>query len=257
MGLAVVTGASTGLGYQFARLAAEDGHALLICADEEAIHYAADRLDRLGTTVEAMVADLATDEGFEAFWTRLADRDIDLLFANAGRALGQSFLEQDETAIRRLIDLNVTQTTILLRRAGARMQARGKGRILVTGSIGGFVPGPFDAVYNATKIYLNTLCAALADEWKDSPVTVTCLMPGPTETPIFHREANRLEDAPISDSDNKDDPVEVAKAGYAAMLRGDRQSIPGARSKIITALSGVVPSPILARLHRWGAEPRG
>jgi short-subunit dehydrogenase len=256
MGLAVVTGASTGLGYQYARLAAEDGHALLICADEEAIHEAADKLGRLGATVEATVADLSTEEGFNAFWSWIAQRDIDLLFANAGRALGHSFLEQDEFSIRRMIDLNVMQTTMLLRRAGQKMLARGEGRILVTGSIGRFIPGPFDAVYNATKAYLNTLCGGLADEWRDSPVAITCLMPGPTDTQIFHRDENRFEDAPISDSDTKDDPVEVAKAGYAAMLRGDRQTIPGARSKLITALSGVVPSPLLARFHRRGAEPR-
>jgi len=256
MGLAVITGASSGLGYQFARLAAEDGHALVICADEEEIHEAADKLGRLGAKVEAMVADLATEEGFDALWSRIADRDIDLLFANAGRALGHGFLDQDGADIRRLINLNVMQTTLLLRRAGEKMLARGEGRILVTGSIGGFVPGPFDAIYNATKAYLNMLCVGLADEWKESPVTVTCLMPGPTDTPIFHRDENRLEEAPISESDTKDDPVEVAKAGYAAMLRGEREVIPGARSKLITALSGVVPSPLLARFHRWGAEPR-
>jgi short-subunit dehydrogenase len=256
MGLAVVTGASSGLGYQFARLAAEDGHALLICADEEAIHDAADKLHRLGAVVEAVVADLATEEGFDTFWATVAAHDVDLLFANAGRALGHAFLDQDPVAIRRLVNLNVMQTTMLLRRAGEKMHARGQGRILVTGSIGGFVPGPFDAVYNATKAYLNTLCGGLADEWAESPVTITCLMPGPTETPIFQREENRLEDAPISDSDRKDDPVEVAKAGYAAMMRGDREVIPGARSKLIAALSGVVPAPILARIHRWGAEPR-
>ena len=256
MGTAVVTGASSGLGYQFARLAAGDGHALLICADEEEVHEAADKLRRLGAEVEAVVVDLATEEGFDAFWERVAARDIDLLFANAGRALGHAFLDQDPAAIRRLVNLNVMQTTMLLRRAGAKMAARGEGRILVTGSIGGFVPGPFDAVYNATKAYLNTLCGGLADEWEGTPVTITCLMPGPTDTPIFHREGNRLEEAPISDSENKDDPVEVAQAGYAAMLRGDREVIPGARSKLITALSGVVPGPILARIHRWGAEPR-
>ena len=256
MGLAVVTGASSGLGYQFARLAAEDGHALLVCADEEAIHESAEKLRRLGAKVEAMVADLATEEGFDTFWATVAAYDIDFLFANAGRALGHAFLDQDPVAIRRLVNLNVMQTTMLLRRTGEKMRARGEGRILVTGSIGGLVPGPFDAVYNATKAYLNTLCGALADEWTDSPVTITCLMPGPTETPIFHRDANRLGDAPIAESDHKDDPVDVAKAGYAAMLRGDRAAIPGVRAKLITALSGVVPGPILARIHRWGAQPR-
>jgi short-subunit dehydrogenase len=256
MGLAVVTGASSGLGYQFARLAAEDGHDLILCADEERVHEAAGTLDRLGVKIEAVVADLSTKEGFEAFDARIAHRDVDLLFANAGRALGHAFLDQSEEDILRLIELNVTQTTLLVRRVAARMAARGSGRILVTGSIGGLVPGPFDAVYNATKAYLNTLCAGLSDEWRDSPVTLTLLMPGPTDTPIFHRERNRLDDTPIAESERKDDPVDVAEAGYAALIRGDRKCVPGARTKVIAALSNVVPGPMLARIHRWGAEPR-
>lgn len=253
--LAVVTGASSGLGYQFARLAAQDGHDLIICADEEKIHDAAAKLRSLGAKVEAHVVDLSTTEGLDAFWTAVRDRDIDLLFANAGRALGHAFHEQEWGSIRRLIDLNVRQTTILLHRAGRKMHARGQGRILVTGSIGGFIPGPFDAVYNATKAFLDSLSYALQDEWKDSGVTLTCLMPGPTDTPIFQRPENRFEDTPIAENENKDDPVEVAKAGYEALMRGDRGTIPGARARLLTMLSGIVPDDVLARIHRWGAEP--
>lgn len=252
--LAVVTGASTGLGYQFARLAAQDGHDLIVVADEETIHDAADKLRRLGADVEAMVLDLSTRSGVDSFWSAIADRDIDFFAANAGRALGQAFHDQDWRDVKRLIDLNVLQTTSLLHKVGRRMHARGKGRILVTGSIGGFVPGPFDAVYNATKAYLDSLCYALQDEWRDGEVTLTCLMPGPTETPIFHRDENDLQDAPISDRE-KYDPVEVAEKGYAAAMRGERRAIPGFTSKLITMLSGVVPETVLSRLHREGAEP--
>lgn len=253
--LAVVTGASSGLGYQFARRAVEEGYALLICADEEEIHAAADKLRRLGGQVEAMVVDLSTRTGVDAFWSSIGERDIDLFFANAGRALGRAFHEQDWADVKRLVDLNILQTTTLLHRVGHKMHARGQGRILVTGSIGGFVPGPFDAVYNSTKAYLNSLCSALQDEWKDGPVTLTCLMPGPTDTRIFHREGNDLEASPIAQSDRNDNPVEVANAGYDAMMRGERGVVPGARSKLITMLSGVVPEAVLARIHRWGAEP--
>ena len=253
--LAVITGASSGLGYQFARLAAEDGYDLVIAADEEAIHEAADKLRRLGATVDATVLDLSTRDGVAAFWSRIEGRDVDLLVANAGRALGQAFHDQSWHDVKRLIDLNMLQTTMMLHRMGRKMQARGEGRILVTGSIGGFVPGPFDAVYNASKAYLDSLCYGLQDEWKDSPVTLTCLMPGPTETPIFHRDENDLEDAPIADSDTKFDPADVAREGYEAAMRGDRRAIPGFSSKVITMLSGVVPESILARIHRRGAEP--
>ncbi len=254
-GFAVVTGASTGIGYQLARRAVENGYALLICADEEEIHTAAEKLRRLGGEVEPMVLDLATRTGVHALWQRVDGREIDLFFANAGRALGHAFHEQDWDDIKRRIDLNVLQTTSLLHRIGRKMHARGSGRILVTGSIGGFVPGPYDAVYNATKAYLDSLCYALQDEWRDGPVTLTCLMPGPTETRIFQRRGNWLDDSPIAESESKNDPVEVARAGYDAMMRGDRGVVPGFTSKLITMLSGVVPQSILARIHRHGAEP--
>ena len=254
-GLAVVTGASSGLGYQFARLAAQDGYDLVICADEDEVHAAAEKLHRLGAEVEASVVDLATRAGVEAFWKQIQGRQIDLFFANAGRALGHAFHEQDWSRINRLIDLNVLQTTAMLHRIGAKMQARGSGRILVTGSIGGFVPGPYDAVYNATKAYLDSLCYALQDEWRDSPVTLTCLMPGPTETPLFVRDENRLEEAPITEREKRD-PAEVARRGFDAMMKGERGAIPGFSNKLLTMLSGVVPDSVTARIHRWGAEPR-
>lgn len=255
--LAVVTGASSGIGRILARLAAEDGHDLVICADEERIHEAAEEFGRTGVTVEAHVVDLATREGVDAFWQAIGARQIDLFFANAGRALGHAFHEQDWEKIDRLIDLNIMQTTLLLHRVGKRMHARGRGRILVTGSIGGFVPGPYDAVYNATKAYLDSLCYALQDEWEGSPVTLTCLMPGPVETPIFHREENDLAQAPIAESDSKADPETVARKGYAAMLKGERGEVPGWGAKLAAMLSGLVPGDISARIHRRGAEPRG
>lgn len=253
--LAVVTGASSGIGRILARLAAEDGHDLIICADEEAIHDAAEELRRLGVQVESHVVDLATDSGLEAFWTAIGPREIDLFFANAGRALGHAFAEQEWPAVLHRINLNVMQTTLFLHRVGRRMQAQQRGRILVTGSIGGFVPGPYDAVYNATKAYVDSLCFALQDEWRDMPVTLTCLMPGPTETPIFTRAANDLADTPIASSDSKDDPEKVARAGYDAMMKGERGVIPGWPSRIAAMLSGLLPQDLLAAVHRHGADP--
>ena len=253
--LALVTGASTGIGYQLARRAAEDGYALAICADEEEIHEAAEKLRRLGATVDARVLDLSTRHGVDALKDWIGGREIDLLFANAGRALGHAFHEQDWADVKRLIDLNVLQTTALLRFAGARMLSRGSGRILVTGSIGGFVPGPFDAVYDATKAYLDSLCYALQDEWRGRPVTLTCLMPGPVDTPLFQRAGNRLRDTPIARSETKDDPVHVARAGYDAMMAGRHGVVRGASSRAIALFSGLVPQRLLARFQRSGAEP--
>ena len=253
--LAVITGASSGIGYELARFAVEDHYDLLICADEPEIEDAAEKLRRLGGTVQTMQVDLATRDGTNAFWAAIGDRHIDVFCANAGRALGTAFHEQEWEAIRRLIMLNMMQTTTLLHRVGLRMQAQGQGRILVTGSIGGFVAGPYDAVYNATKAYLDSLCYALQDEWKDSSVTLTCLMPGPTNTPIFTRPENLLADSPIAKSDNLGDVTKTARAGYDAMMAGDKGVVPGVINKLIAMFAGVVPQGILAEMHRRGAKP--
>ncbi|MBC7739083.1 MAG: SDR family NAD(P)-dependent oxidoreductase [Candidatus Saccharibacteria bacterium] len=253
--LAVVTGASSGIGYELARFAVEDHHDLLICADEPEIEEAAHNLRRLGGTVQTMQVDLATREGVDAFWKATGDRHIDIFCANAGRALGTAFHEQEWEAIDRLIMLNIVQTTTLLHRFGLRMHAQGSGRILVTGSIGGFVAGPYDAVYNATKAYLDSLCYALQDEWRDSPVTLTCLMPGPTDTRIFTRPDNLLADSPIAKSDHLDSVTKVARAGYDAMMAGDKGVVPGISNKLIAMFAGIVPQTILAELHRRGAKP--
>ena len=254
--IAVITGASSGLGMRLAQLAADDGYGLILCADEEAIHDVADQMRAGGADVEAMVTDLSTRSGVEAFWQAIGDRPVHLFCANAGRALGQAFADQDWSDIKRLIDLNIVQTTTMLHRMGRRMRDAGQGRILVTGSIGGYVAGPYDAVYNATKAYLNSLSYALQDEWRDNGVTLTCLMPGPTETPIFHRDGNDLDDTPIAERE-KDDPDEVAERGYKAVMAGERGAIPGLHNRLITMLSGIVPDAISARIHRAGAEPKG
>lgn len=255
--LALITGASSGLGRILARLAADDGHDLILVADEPEIEDTAAEMRGRGVTAQAHVIDLATRDGIDALWQALGDRVPDLLFANAGRALGHAFHEQDFAKVRRLIDLNMVQTTLLLHRVGRRMHARGSGRILVTGSIGGFVPGPYDAVYNSTKAYIDSLCYALQDEWRDSAVTLTCLMPGPVDTPIFHRDDNDLSESPIAQSDNKNDPERVAREGYDAMMKGERGRIPGLGNRIATMLSGVVPQDIQAAVHRRGARPGG
>ncbi|MDB5664349.1 SDR family oxidoreductase [Cypionkella sp.] len=252
---AVVTGASSGIGYELARFAVEDGYELLICADEPEIDEAADKLRRLGGTIQTVQVDLATREGVDTLWRAIGDKPVDVFFANAGRALGTAFHEQEWSAIRDIIMLNIVQTTTLLHRLGLQMQLRGQGRILVTGSIGGLVAGPYDAVYNSTKAYLDSLCYALQDEWRDSPVTLTCLMPGPTDTMIFTRPENQLADSPIGKSDSKDDVTVVARAGYDAVMSGEKGVVPGMTNKLIAMFAGLVPQSVLAEMHRRWAKP--
>ncbi|KAF0677161.1 SDR family NAD(P)-dependent oxidoreductase [Profundibacterium mesophilum] len=252
--LAVVTGASTGIGLELARCAAQDGCDLIICADEPQIHSAAESLRQSGVTVDVVEADLGTEQGLDTLWNAVRNREVDYLLANAGRGLGDAFLEQDWDRIEDVIHVNVTGTTSLLHRMIPLMRARKTGRILIVGSIAGLIPGSFQAVYNATKAYLDTLSWGIRDELKDSGVTVTCLMPGPTDTEFFVRAD--MEDTPVGQKD-KDDPAKVARAGYRAMLKGSSGVTTGFMNKVQAALSGVVPDSVLASMHRNLAEPEG
>jgi uncharacterized protein len=180
--LAIVTGASSGIGYELAKQCAENGFDLLVAADEPAINDAANDFRALGVGVHAVEADLGTIRGVDNLYAAAKGRPAEALLANAGRGLGKGFLDQDFDDVRRVVDTNVTGTIYLIQKIGREMRARGSGRILITGSIAGFMPGTYQAVYNATKAFLDSFSFALRHELKDSGVSVTCLMPGATET---------------------------------------------------------------------------
>src|SRR5882724_9861949 len=220
--LAIVTGASTGIGYELAKCCAREGYDLLVAADEGEIDRAAIELRDLGVATQAVQADLETSRGIDTLLRAIAGRPVDALLANAGIGLGRGFLDQDFDEVRRVVDTNITGTLYLLHRVGSDMRSRGHGRILITGSIAGFVPGSFQAVYNGTKAFLDSFSFALRNELKDSGVTVTCLMPGATETEFFER-ADML-DTKIGQA-HKDDPAEVARLGFEAMQKGEGQVI--------------------------------
>jgi short-subunit dehydrogenase len=249
---AIVTGASTGIGYELARCCAKNNFDLLIAANEPAIFTAADKLRELGATVQAIETDLSTTEGVDELYGASNGRPIDALLANAGHGLGKAFLDQQWNDIRHVIDTNVTGTVYLLHKVGKDMRTRGSGRILIVGSIAGFMPGTFHAVYNGTKALLDSLSFALRAELKDTGVTVTCLMPGATETEFFER-ADML-DTKVGQS-KKDDPADVAKIGFDAMMNGDGDVVSGWQNKLRSAIANITPAGVLAELHRGMAEP--
>lgn len=251
--LAVVTGASTGIGYELAKLCAKDGYDLVVCADEAEINAAADRLGQLGTKVEAVRADLGTEHGVEELWRAIGTRPVDVLVANVGRGLGGAFLDQEFEKAKDVVDVNVTGTLSLIHKVGRRMRERDRGRILVTGSIAGFIPGSFQAVYNGTKAFLDSFAEALMNELKDTDVTVTCLEPGPTETAFFERA--EMLDTPVGRDDSKDDPAMVAKVGYDAMQKGQGQVASGFMNKVQATFAGIIPDAVLAEMHRRMARP--
>ena len=249
--LAVVTGASSGIGLEIARLAAKDGYDLIVAADEPLVDASAG-LENLGVEVQSVQADLATDQGVNQLLSAAGDRDIDVLVANAGQGHGGAFIDQEPSSWKHVIDTNVTGTLLLIQPVLRRMLDRGEGRILVTGSIAGYVPGSFNAVYNATKAFIDNFCAAVSDEIKDSPVTLTVLKPGATDTDFFRR-ADML-DTEVGQS-KKDDPADVAKTGWKAMLDGKRSVVHGLVNKATVLASGVVPESVTAARHRKQAEP--
>ena len=250
--LAMVTGASTGIGYELARCCAENGFDLLIVADQPEINQAAEDLRGLGARVEAMEADLATIEGVEKFYALANGRPIDVLLANAGHGLGGAFLDQDFKTVLHVINTNITGTIYLAQRVARDMRSRGAGRILFTGSVAGYIPGSFSAVYNGTKAFVDSFSFALRNELKDTGITVTCLMPGATETEFFERAG--MMDTKVGQQE-KDDPADVAKAGFEAMMNGEGDVVTGWKNKLMTTMATVTPSGMLAEKHRRQAEP--
>jgi uncharacterized protein len=250
--LAIVTGASAGIGYELAKECARNGFDLLVAADQPKIHEAAAEFRTLGAAVEAVEADLATLEGVDRLYATAKGRPVDALLANAGHGLGKAFLDQDFQDVRHVIDTNVTGTIYLIQKVGRDMRARGRGRILITGSIAGFTPGTYQAVYNATKAFIDSFSFALRHEVKDQGITVTCLMPGATETEFFERAD--MMDTKVGTM-KKDDPADVAKTGFDAMMRGDGDVVAGWQNKLQTAIASVTPAGLLARQHRKQAEP--
>jgi short-subunit dehydrogenase len=250
--LAIVTGASSGIGYELARQCAENGFDLLVAADEASINDAADDFRALGVKVDAVEADLATTEGVDKLYAAARGRPVEALLANAGRGLGKAFLDQDFHEIRHVVDTNITGTIYLIHRVGRDMRARGSGRILITGSIAGFMPGTYQAVYNASKSFLDSFSFALRHELIDSGVSVTCLMPGATETEFFERAD--MMDTKVGTS-KKDDPADVAKIGFNAMMKGEGDVVSGWKNKLQSAIATVAPSGVLAEVHRGMAEP--
>jgi short-subunit dehydrogenase len=250
--LAVVTGASTGIGYELAKCCIEQGFDLIVAADEPAIKRAAHELTTPGGSVTAVEADLATIDGVDALYAAIEGRPVDALLANAGRGLGGGFLGQRFEEVRHVIDTNITGTLYLIQRVGNDMLKRGRGRILITGSIAGFMPGTFHAVYNGTKAFIDSFSHALRNELKETGVTVTCLMPGATETEFFERAG--MMDTMIG-QEEKDDPAEVARIGFEAMMSGDADVVSGWKNKIQSAIASVTPATVLAEQHRKKAEP--
>lgn len=254
---AVVTGASSGIGYELAKQFAQNGYDVLVAAEDAGIETAATALRTDGgPTVQAVQVDLATHDGVEQLHQQIVatGRPVDAVAINAGRGAGGGFVGGTDLADEfTVIDLNVTSTVHLAKLVLPGMVQRGAGRVLFTSSIASTMPGSFQAVYNASKSFVQSFALALRAELKDTGVTVTSLMPGPTDTEFFDR-ADMLDTR--MGAGPKDDPAEVAKQGFEALMKGRERAVSGGmKTKVMAAAAKVTPDSMKAKQHEKMAEP--
>jgi short-subunit dehydrogenase len=253
---AVVTGASSGIGLELARQFAQHGFDLLVTSAGPHIGSAKQDLEALGARVELTEADLATYDGVEKLYgeIRATGRPVDAIAINAGVGVGGDFTRQTDLRDElNLIQLNVASTVHLAKRVLPDMVARGQGCVLFTSSIAALMPGTFEAVYNGSKAFVQSFAEALRNELKDTGVTITALQPGPTETNFFHRAG--MDDTKVGASE-KDDPAEVAKQGFEALMAGKDHVIAGSlKTKAMGTMAKIMPDTANAQMHRGMAEP--
>ena len=252
---AVVTGASSGIGFELAKQFANHGFDLLVTAEGEAIEHCAVELRALGARVSTVRADLRTYEGVEKLWSAIKaeGRPLDAIAINAGVGLGGAFVDNDLQRELDLINLNVVSVVHLAKRVVQDMEARNEGRILFTASIAAEFPGPFEAVYAASKAFVLSFAEAVRNELKDTRITVTALQPGATETNFFHRAG--MDDTKVGQSE-KSYPADVAREGFEALMKGkDHVVAANAKEKFQVAVGQVIPETIKAQQHRKIAEP--
>lgn len=244
---AVITGASSGIGFELAKQCVSNGFDILICSESDDITDAASKLASDGAAVESVRADLATREGVEELYRQIQAmaRPVDALLLNAGVGVGGPFLETDLEREFRMIALNCNHTIHLTKLVLPALVKRGDGKILITGSVVSTSPNPFQAIYGATKAFVMSFGEALRYELKDTGVTVTVLQPNATDTNFFERA--ELMDTKVGQAD-KDDPALVAKQGFEAMMAGKDSVLGGSfMSRMEGLMNEILPETVKAK----------
>jgi uncharacterized protein len=254
-GFAVITGASSGIGRELARQFAQHGFDVLVSAEDDELSEAVADLSTIGPRVDSVRADLATADGVERLVAAVAatGRPVDALALNAGVGNSGSFVDIPLADEERLIALNIGSTVALAKKVLPGMVARGSGRVLFTASVASTMPGPYYATYAASKAFVLSFAEAIRHELKDSGVTVTALMPGPTDTEFFDRAD--MDDTPVADA-KKDDPAQVAQDGFDALMAGKDHVVAGSRkNKLQTAAGKMLSDPAKAAMHARMTQP--
>ena len=252
---AVVTGASSGIGFELAKQCIANDFDVLICAEDQGIHDAAKHLSAIGGLVSPVRCDLSTYEGCETLVHAVnsSGRAVDALLLNAGVGVGGAFVQTDLDEEMRMIALNATAVVHLAKRLVPRMVTRGEGRVLITASVTSTSPAPFLAVYGATKAFVLSFAEAIRFELKDTGVSVTALQPGATETEFFERA--HMENTKVAQS-GKDDPADVARKGFEAMMDGKDKVIAASLKSKLEGIAGeLLPETLKARIQASSTKP--
>lgn len=253
---ALITGASSGIGYELAKLFARDRFNLVIVGREEAsLQRTAVVLEEQGVEVITIVADLfEPDAAFNLYeQVKAKNIQIDVLVNDAGQGVYGKFVDTDLNQELDIIQLNIASLVTLTKLYVREMVARGSGKILNVASIAGKVPGPYQAVYHGTKAFVHSFNEAVRAEIKGTPVTITSLLPGPTDTDFF-RKADMLDSKAVQEGELAD-PADVAKDGYEAMIAGKDMVISGFKNKLQVAVGNITPDSILAEQTGKQQEP--
>lgn len=253
--LAVVTGASSGIGYELARQFAEHGYDLIIVAENGSIEEAGEFLRGFGANVQPVQVDLRQYEEVERLYEVIqsAGQPVDAIALNAGIGEGGAFIDNALEKEFDIIDLNVKSVVHLAKRVIGDMAMRGEGKVLFTASVVSESPSPFQAVYSASKAFILNFAEAIRSELKDTNITITALMPGATDTNFFHRA--HLEDTQIGQMD-KDDPADVARDGFHALMNGDDKVVAHSlKSKAMGVAGKLLPDKLNADMARGMNEP--
>ena len=255
--LALVTGASSGIGLSLAKELASRGYDLIVSSAGERLGRAAEELSSTGAQVVDVQADLATREGVDELWRQVegSGRTLDIACINAGIGLGGLFWETDLDIELKMVELNCAGAVHLAKHVVRAMKRRGDGRILFTSSIAGEMVAPREAVYAATKAFVLSLAHSLRYELKDSGVSVTALQPGPTDTDFFHRAG--MDNTKVgSEGKSESQPDDVARQGIEALLAGeDHVYAASAKTKMEGMLANAIPGAAKAAMHEKMAKP--
>lgn len=256
---ALVTGGTSGIGYELAKLLAKDGYNIILVArGEEGLENAKKELEST-YNIEALT--ISKDLFYAGNAFELVDEvrekgiRVDILVNDAGQGLYGEFKDTDIQRELEIVQLNISSLLVLTKSFLQDMVARGQGKILNLASIAGKLPGPRQAVYHGTKAFVHSFTEAIRSELKDSGVTITSLLPGATDTDFFNKAG--MQESKIVQEGELADPAKVARDGYDALMSGDDMVISGFKNKMQVGMSNVMPDSAVADKMKKQQAPVG